>query len=144
MQPSRLDKALMAASRAHRRRAALALAPLGLHPGQELLVSILAKRGSATQVQLARIMGIEPPTVAKMVGRLEAAGFAERIADPRDARAKLVSLTDQGRDAAAQLTAVWAELGALTSAALTPDEAAELTRLLTRVADHLRHDADAS
>lgn len=127
----------MAAARAHRRRAGLALAPLGLHPGQELLVSILAKRGSATQVQLARIMGIEPPTVAKMVGRLEAAGFAERTTDPRDARAKLVSLTDQGRDAAAQIGAVWAELSVLTASALTPDEAAELTRLLTRVADRL-------
>lgn len=133
----------MAAARTHRRRAALALAPLGLHPGQELLVSILAKRGSATQVQLARIMGIEPPTVAKMVGRLEAAGFAERIADPRDARAKLVSLTDQGRDAAARLSAVWAELSALTAQALTPDEAEELTRLLTRVSDRLGRDDDA-
>ncbi|UTT63625.1 MarR family winged helix-turn-helix transcriptional regulator [Microcella humidisoli] len=130
----------MAAARAHRRRAALALAPLGLHPGQELLLSILAKRGSATQVQLARILGVEPPTIAKMVGRLEAAGFAERMADPRDARAKLVSLTDQGRDAAAHVGAVWAELSALTAAGLTPDEAAELTRLLTVVADRLGRD----
>lgn len=127
----------MAAARAHRRRAALALAPLGLHPGQELLLSILAKRGTATQVQLARILGVEPPTIAKMVGRLEAAGFAERTADPRDARAKLVSLTDQGADAAAQVGAVWAELSALTNAGLTSDEAAELTRLLTVVADRL-------
>ncbi len=133
----------MTAARAHRRRAARALAPLGLHPGQELLVSILAKRGSATQIQLARILGIEPPTVAKMVGRLDAAGFAERIADPRDARAKLVSLTDQGRDAAAQLTAVWAELSALTAQALTPDEADVLTRLLTRVSNRIGRD-DAS
>jgi DNA-binding MarR family transcriptional regulator len=128
----------MTAARAHRHRAAAALAPLGLHPGQELLVSILSKRGSATQVQLSRIMGVEAPTIAKMVGRLEAAGFAERIADPRDARAKLVSLTPQGADAAAQLGAVWAGLGDLTAAPLTPDEAAELTRLLNLVADHLR------
>jgi DNA-binding MarR family transcriptional regulator len=127
----------MAAARAHRRRAGLALAPLGLHPGQELLLSILAKRGSATQVQLARILGVEPPTIAKMVGRLEAAGFAERTSDPRDARAKLVSLTDRGADAAARVSAVWAELSALTSAALTADEAEQLTRLLTRVAGSL-------
>lgn len=133
----------MAAARAHRRRAALALAPLGLHPGQELLLSILAKRGTATQVQLARILGVEPPTIAKMVGRLEAAGFAERTPDPRDARAKLVSLTDQGRDAAAQVGAVWAGLSALTAAGLTPDEAAELTRLLTVVADRLGRDDPA-
>ncbi len=138
MQPSRLDKALIAAARAHRRQAAIALAPLGLHPGQELLVSIVAKRGSATQVQLARIMGVEPPTIAKMVGRLEAGGLAERHADPRDARAKLVTLTDAGADAAAKLTGVWADLADLTSAALTPDETAELTRLLTLVANHLK------
>lgn len=130
----------MAAARAHRRRAAAALAPLGLHPGQELLLSILAKRGSATQVQLARIMGVEPPTIAKMVGRLEAAGFAERASDPRDARAKLVMLTPQGADAAAQVRGVWAELGELTSAALTADEAVELTRLLTLVAERLGRD----
>ncbi len=127
----------MSAARAHRRRAAEALAPLGLHPGQELLLSILAKRGSATQVQLARILGVEPPTIAKMVGRLEAAGFAERTPDPRDARAKLVSLTDQGVDAAAHVSTVWTELSALTHAGLTPDEAEQLTRLLARVTDRL-------
>lgn len=127
----------MAAARAHRRRAAAALAPLGLHPGQELLLSILAKRGSATQVQLARILGVEPPTIAKMVGRLEAAGFADRTPDPRDARAKLVSLTDQGADAAARVSAVWAELSALTHAGLTPDEAEQLTQLLARVTEQL-------
>lgn len=127
----------MAAARAHRRRAAAALAPLGLHPGQELLLSILAKRGSATQVQLARILGVEPPTIAKMVGRLEAAGFAERAADPRDARAKLVSLTERGADAAARVGTVWAELSALTNSALTVDEAEQLARLLRRVTDRL-------
>jgi DNA-binding MarR family transcriptional regulator len=131
----------MAAARAHRRRAAAALAPLGLHPGQELLLSILAKRGSATQVQLARILGVEPPTIAKMVGRLEAAGFAERTPDPRDARAKLVSLTDQGADAAAHVATVWAELSALTHAGLTTEEADELTRLLARVTDRLERGA---
>lgn len=143
MQPSRLDRALIAAARAHRRRATIALAPLGLHPGQDLLVSILAKRGSATQVQLARIMGVEPPTIAKMVGRLEAAGFAEREADPRDARAKLITLADQGADAAAQVGPLWADLADLTSAALTPDEAAELTRLLTLVADRLGRESQS-
>lgn len=56
---------------------AIALAPLGLHPGQELMLSILAERGSTTQVQLARVLGVELPTIAKIVGRLERAGFAE-------------------------------------------------------------------
>ena len=137
MPPSRLDKALIAAARAHRRRAAEALAPLGLHPGQDLLLSILRKRGRATQSQLARILGVEPPTVAKMVGRLEAAGFAERTADPGDARVRVVALTAQGVAAAERVERMWEELGAHTAGDLTAQEQDELTRLLARVAASL-------
>lgn len=139
MPPSRLDRALIAAARAHRRQTAAALAPLGLHPGQDLLLSILAKRGGATQVQLARILGVEPPTIAKMVGRLEAGGFAERTADPRDARAKIVTLTEQGRDAAVAVERAWSRLSERTVADLSAEESAELARLLMRVAASLRN-----
>ncbi len=130
----------MAAARAHRRRAAVALAPLGLHPGQELLLSILHKRGSATQVQLARILSVEPPTVAKMLGRLEAAGFTQRTADPEDSRAKRVTLTELGQQTAQRVTVVWSELSEQTEAALTPDEVEQLTSLLTRVAARLERE----
>ena len=137
MPPSRLDKALIAAARAHRRHAAEALAPLGLHPGQDLLLSILRKRERATQTQLARILGVEPPTVAKMVGRLEVAGFAQRSVDPTDARVRLVALTAQGKAAAVRVEQIWDELGKRTSAALSDTEADQLAELLARVAASL-------
>lgn len=124
----------MAAARAHRRRAAAALAPLGLHPGQELLLSILLKRGSANQAQLARILGVEPPTVAKMLSRLEASGFTQRTADPEDSRAKRVTLTELGQQTARRVSVVWSELSEHTEAALTPDEVVNLTQMLNRVA----------
>lgn len=142
MPPSSLDKALMGAARAHRKRAAEVLAPLGLHPGQELLLSILAKRGGTTQAQLARILGVEPPTIAKMVGRLEAGGFAERAPDSRDARAKRVTLTDQGAAVATQIEQVWALLSEETAADLTADEQAQLARLLARVTNSLGRRSD--
>lgn len=140
MPPSRLDRALIAAARAHRRRAAEALAPLGLHPGQDLLLSILRKRDRATQTQLARILGVEPPTVAKMVGRLEAAGFAERATDPADARVRVVTLTARGRAAAVEVEQVWDVLSARTAAALSATEAEQLATLLGRVAASLGED----
>ncbi len=142
MPPSRLDRALIAAARAHRRRAAEALAPLGLHPGQDLLLSILRKRDRATQTQLARILGVEPPTVAKMVGRLEAAGFAERATDPADARVRVVTLTARGRAAAVELERAWAELGERTASGLSEEEQEQLARLLLRVAASLGADAE--
>lgn len=142
MPPSPLDRALIAAARAHRRRAGEALAPLGLHPGQELLLTILAKRGASTQAQLARILGVEPPTIAKMVGRLEAGGFAQRAADDRDARAKRVSLTDHGRRVAADVEGVWAQLARHTAAGLSEAEQRQLTRLLNRVTASLAEELE--
>lgn len=37
------------------------------------------------------------PTITNHVKRLEAAGLVERAADPRDARAWMIALTDRGR-----------------------------------------------
>lgn len=137
---SRLDKAIVSVAHAHRRRAAEILAPLGLHPGQDVLLSVLSKRTSATQAQLARILRVEPPTLAVMVRRLEASGFVNRTRSPDDARVKIVTLTDQGRSAAHAADLAMTRLTRATRAALGDDEADidTLTRLLERLATELQ------
>ncbi len=130
---SRLDRAIIGVARAHRRRAAAALAPIGLHPGQDVLLSVLRRRRAATQAQLARILRIEPPTLAIMVRRLEASGFVTRTADPRDARVKVVALTEQGLVAADAADRVWDEVARVTRAALGDADADEFIRVLERL-----------
>lgn len=140
MKLSRLDKAIVAVAHAHRRRAAEILAPLGLHPGQDVLLSVLSRRTSATQAQLARILRVEPPTLAVMVRRLEASGFVNRTRSPDDARVKIVTLTDQGQSAAHAAERAMTELSRATRAALDDDDADidMLTRLLEKLATALR------
>ena len=137
---SRLDKAIVAVAHAHRRRAAELLAPIGLHPGQDVLLSVLSRRASATQAQLARILRVEPPTLAVMVRRLETSGFVDRTRTAEDARVKIVSLTPRGQSAARAADIAMAQLSQITRTSLGDDEADldTLTELLERLAAGLQ------
>jgi hypothetical protein len=57
----------MRAATHDRARAAALLAPLGLHPGQEVLLLELARTGPKIQAQLSVTLGCEPPSVTLMV-----------------------------------------------------------------------------
>lgn len=60
----------------------------------------------SAQVQIANRMGIEKPTLTRMLDMLEAEALVERLPDPSDRRAKLIRLTSQGEatlDAASEL-----------------------------------------
>jgi DNA-binding MarR family transcriptional regulator len=48
--------------------------------------------------ELARAAQISKQTVGSVVDQLERAGYVSRVADPTDARARLVIVTDLGRE----------------------------------------------
>ncbi|MGC4088244.1 MAG: MarR family transcriptional regulator [Polyangiaceae bacterium] len=50
------------------------------------------------QVELAEAMGITPPSLVKLLDRLEEDGWVERQPEPQDRRAKRVSLTPKARE----------------------------------------------
>lgn len=50
----------------------------------------------SAQVEIANRMGIEKPTLTRMLDMLEAEALVERLPDPCDRRAKLIRLTGQG------------------------------------------------
>jgi DNA-binding MarR family transcriptional regulator len=47
--------------------------------------------------ELAQAAQLSKQTVGSIVDQLEAAGYTRRVPDPRDARARLVTVTDKGR-----------------------------------------------
>ena len=53
--------------------------------------------GPARISDLARLEGVTQPAMTGLVNRLEGEGLVRRSADPTDARAALVALTDAGR-----------------------------------------------
>ncbi|HRC41648.1 MarR family winged helix-turn-helix transcriptional regulator [Nostocoides sp.] len=84
---------------------------------------------------LAERAHVEISTVSRAIAGLERAGIIERVPDPDDGRAHLVSLTDAGREALeaiqAQRTAWFTQLLADWS----EQDVAQLLHLLTRFGD---------
>jgi MarR family transcriptional regulator for hemolysin len=65
----------------------------GMTPGRCAVLIQLAQHKGFNQSDLARILDIRPITLVRLLDRLEAAGFVERIPDPDDRRAHVLALT---------------------------------------------------
>lgn len=129
-----ISSLIPAVSKAHRKLAGSLLAELGLAAGQQFVLMLLWDESPQPQAELTRQMMIEPPTTAKMLARLESAGFLARERSPIDRRVVLVSLTESGRALEGPVTAIWRRLEEQTTSALSPLEQDQLRVLLTRVA----------
>ena len=131
-----VGQALVRVCRAHRQGAEAALATIGLHAGQEMLVLLLAAAEGdghhPAQGELAEWCGIEAPTMTRMVQRLEREGIVDRVPDPDDARTMHVRLTARGRDLEAAILGVWTALEERLVAGLSASERTTLRRLLTK------------
>ena len=124
--------ALAKVCKAHRGNVAGALAPFGLHVGQEMVLVELWQADGLRGGELACRLGVEPPTVTKMLRRLESCGLVERRPDPSDARSFRVHLTPKGRSLEAPVSRSWGEAQERTFAGLSATERRELGRLLQK------------
>ncbi len=129
--------AIIQVARKHRQRVEEALNELGLHTGQEFLLLQLWQEEGLTPTQLANIACVEPPTISKMLQRLERVGLIERKSDAEDARVSRVYLTEQGRSLEKPVLRALKEVNTHTVKGLTDVEQALLRRLLNQVADNL-------
>jgi MarR family transcriptional regulator, organic hydroperoxide resistance regulator len=116
-------------ARAHRTLAATLLAELDLYPGQEFLLMQLWREDGLPQS--------EPPTLTKMLHRLEGCGVVERKRDPVDARVCRVHLTDRGYALREPVEQFWQTLELTTLANLSLEEKLLLRRLLLQLAQNL-------
>ena len=69
----------------------------------EVMSAIAYAPQQSTQIQIAKRIGIEGPTLTRTLDMLEADGLVERVADPSDRRNKHMKITSAG----------YAELGAM-------------------------------
>jgi DNA-binding MarR family transcriptional regulator len=101
----------------------------GLRPGHALLlVPLLA--GGRRAAHLAVDLGVSRQAIAQVVAVLEREGYVERVADPGDARAKLICLTGRGRAALRVMRSCGQQLDDEWAAHLGPEKAAELREIL--------------
>jgi len=125
---------LLQAARAYRVRSAKLLSRIGLYPGQDTLLQLLATHGRMTMGEAAAALSIQPPTVTKMVNRLTAAGLLTTEVMDRDRRKIAVSLTDAARAKIAEIEAIWQ---ALEEEALAKLDADGVRKQLATIARNL-------
>jgi DNA-binding MarR family transcriptional regulator len=136
-QADRINQAIRLLTLRHRARAAELLAPLGLHPGQEVLLLTLDRSGPMIQAQLSEALGCEPPSVTIMARKLEAGGHIRRTPSPSDKRASIVELTGSGRALVKRIKKLWIDLAEESVAGLRARTAADLPVVLTAVAGNV-------
>jgi MarR family transcriptional regulator for hemolysin len=105
-----------------------------------LVLSSLKQEHRRTQLELARAIGIEGPTLTRHLDGLEESGLVIRHRDTGDRRAVRVELTEAGEQLHAALSkGVIAFHKRLTSGVSEPD-LERLNRTLARLADNVRTD----
>ena len=123
--------------KAHRANVGALLAEYGLHVGQEMVLVELWQDDGLRGGELAARLGVEPPTVTKMLRRLESCGLVERSPDPSDARSFRVHITDRGRALEEPVLGCWEQAEEMTLAGMSARDRQSFRRLLIRVRSNL-------
>lgn len=96
------------------------------------VISGLARTGPRSAAQLAEDIGLDRSVVSRHATRLERAGLIERLPDPADRRATLLSLTGRGRRAVREMRERLAGTFDQYLAGWPPGEAARFAASLRR------------
>jgi MarR family transcriptional regulator for hemolysin len=135
---------LITVSRRYRRVMDGALSDFGLSDAGTLPLRYLVRLGHAIrQKDLAEALDIEGPTLVRALDHLMAMGLVERLEDPNDRRAKLVSATDKGRALHASFDAGLDGLRQRIFAGASETDIAAALRLLHRLETNLQRVGDA-
>ncbi|MGH3655976.1 MAG: MarR family transcriptional regulator [Micromonosporaceae bacterium] len=112
--------------------------PVGeLTPGQYSVLGSLDMAGAMTPRELADSERVRPPTITKIVAKLEAQGLVQRSPHPADGRQVLLAPTEQGRTVLQRARKAREAWLAQRLAELAPDERATLyqaAKILERIA----------
>jgi DNA-binding MarR family transcriptional regulator len=119
-------------TRAFRQRQASLLGELGLHAGQDVLVWLLAQRPDGVTVgELAKSLGVEPPTATRSLSRLESGGWFTRQT-VKDRRVVQIRPTQSSLDSKDLIEAVWRELAEEVTAGLSDAQRRQFVLLMEK------------
>jgi MarR family transcriptional regulator for hemolysin len=121
-------------ARVWRRHADQALSEHGLSEATAHPLLILSRSGTCVrQGVLADEMGLEGPSVVRLIDLLAAEGLVERREDPTDRRAKMLHLTPLGEAKADEIKRVMRRVRADLMKGVAPEELATTFDVLRRI-----------
>jgi DNA-binding MarR family transcriptional regulator len=112
-----------------------ALSGLGVFRGQPRVLFAVGDNPGISQVELTKIVHVQPPTATRMIDRMVQAGFLTRQADPNDHRANRVFLTDRGKRVLITLRQIHEREEDEIFSVLSADEKEQFRSLIRRLSD---------
>jgi len=116
---------------------AMAARTVGVDPGIYQVLHQLAVTGPVRQGALAELLGLDASTVSRHVRSLVKDGLIDASRDPADGRATQLSISDKGRARMTERLRLHRTRLQAATATFTPEERAELVRLLNTLAARL-------
>jgi MarR family transcriptional regulator for hemolysin len=109
----------------------------GLTRAQWRATKVLYHREGLRQTELAEFLEMEPIAVGRVIDRLQAAGFVERRADPKDRRAWRLYTTDQARVIIDDMELIGRDLRKDSTRGIGYDELQQALAVIGRIKDNL-------
>jgi len=128
---------LQAVARQSRTHMARHLLDTGIYAGQEQIIGLIATHKSLSSGEIARALGVRPPTITKSIARLQEQGFVERTTGHADGRIVRVSLTKAGKKILKKVRKATQKAEKQTLSKLTPKQQKQLRKSLELMADNL-------
>jgi MarR family transcriptional regulator, transcriptional regulator for hemolysin len=136
---TRVNRALNKMAKLYRAVKARKLATLGLHPGQDVLLWVLAQeRDGMTVSELAARLGVESPTATRSLARMEKSALFRREPVATDRRQVRIVVTEEGRKLLPAIERAWAELADETMGPLSKHQRTFVVEALEHANDRLR------
>lgn len=88
-----IQSLIMEISRMYMDKCFVKLKNIGIHPRQIPILAVLYKEDGYSQKELARQLGVKPPTVTVSIQRLEKSGLLIRKQDEKDQRVSRIYLS---------------------------------------------------
>lgn len=124
---------LVQLAKIHRNELARELAKLGMYIGQEQVLLNLWEADGVSQAELGARVQVLPPTLTKMLQRMERSGLVRRERTGTRGRASWVYLTDRGWQLRGEVEALWRHAECALTAGLDEDELSVLHGYLARL-----------
>jgi DNA-binding MarR family transcriptional regulator len=93
----------------------------------------LSESPGITQKQIAEIIGVEQPTMAATLSRMERDGLIDRTPDPADGRSALISLSAEAMKKLPDVEAAIAETNAQAFSQLTASERRQFFQIMGKI-----------
>ena len=141
---ARVTRSLVLASRHWRRLAGVTAKDHGLSEATLApLITLARMEGEVRQNALADAVGIEGPSLVRLIDQLEAAGLLRRVTDRSDRRARILALTEAGRAKVREIDDGLGSVRARTLAGISDAELEAALRVFSEI-ERTARDAEAA